>query len=313
MPTAKPLDFAIIGAQKSATTSMFKYLVKHPRIHMPPEKEVPFFSRDDLYEAGWPAFVDTYFANADPNRLWGVASPQYMADPRAPQRMHAANPHTKLIALLRNPIDRAYSHYNMSLRRNMEQRDFDQAIEELLQPDLLAACRTAIPPDYAQGYAQSAGEVNRYYLVWSEYARALERFLQHFPQQQLLVLYMEDMKRDPQASLAAVMAFLDLPTDFQPANLGKVYHKGGGRQIIPDAWKDKIKRNGAFRLVWDRFPARAKGVFNYWYDQLNVRKASGEAGPSAQARKRLAQHFRDDVRRVEALAGKSAPWREFQG
>jgi hypothetical protein len=311
MTPPKPLDFAIIGAQKSGTTSMFKYLVKHPRIHMPAEKEVPFFSRDDLYQAGWPRFVETYFHAADPQRLWGTASPQYMADPRVPERMHAANPQTRLIALLRNPIDRAYSHFTMSLRRNMEQRDFAQAVEELLQPQQLAECRQAIPPDYAEGYSQARHEVSRYYLVWSEYGRALQRFLDYFPNQQLLVLYMEDMQRDPQAAIDAVLRFLGLATDYQPANLGKVYHKGGGKQLIPDSWKERVKGNGAFRLLWDRVPPRSKGVINYWYDQLNVRQAKGDASPSAALRRRLAEHFRAEVRQVEMLAGAPAPWKDF--
>jgi hypothetical protein len=219
----------------------------------------------------------------------------------------------RLIALLRNPIDRAFSHFTMSLRRGMETRDFAQAASELLNPEALARDRDAIPPDYAEGYAQANAEVTRYYFVWSEYARALERFLAEFPREQLLILFMEDMQREPRASIDAVLEFLGLPADYQPPNLGKVYHKGGGRQLIPNAWREALKRNGAFRAVWDRVPPRTRGIINYWYDQLNVRKGKGAGivAPTPETRQRLAEHFAPDVRRVEELAGKPAPWADF--
>lgn len=312
MTTLKSLDFCIIGAQKSGTTSMFRYLEKHPRIYMAPEKELPFFSWDDLYQAGWPALVDAYFQEASPEQLWGTASPQYMADPRVPERMARANPHMRLIALLRNPIDRAFSHFTMSQRRGMETRSFDQAAADLLQPDELAHAREAIPPDYAEGYRRADPEVNRYYLVWGEYGRALDRFLRHFPATQLLALYMEDMQRDPQAAIAAVMRFLELDTDFQPSNLGKVYHKGGGQPIIPNAWREWIKRQRLFRLVWDRTPPRTRRLLNAWYDELNWHPfKAAAAAPTTAVRQRLAAHFREDVRQVEQLVGQPAPWGDF--
>lgn len=313
MISDKPLDFVIIGAQKSGTTSLFRYLEKHPRLFMPPQKELPFFSRDDLFSAGWPALVAEHFGAARLEQLWGTASPQYLADPRVPKRLVEANAEMRLVVLLRNPIDRAFSHFTMSLRRGMETRDFDEAATVLLTPEALARDRNAIPPDYAEGYAQANEEVTRYYFVWSEYARALERFLSKFPREQLLILYMEDMQREPQASIDAVLEFLGLPADYQPPNLGKVYHKGGARQLIPNAWREALKRNGAFRAVWDRVPQRSRGIVNYWYDQLNVRKRKGSdtAAPTQETRQRLAAHFAPDVRRIEELVGKPTPWADF--
>lgn len=311
--TPKPLDFAIIGAQKSGTTSLFRYLERHPGLFMPPEKELPFFSRDDLYAAGWPALVEGHFQGADAGQLWGTASPQYMADPRVPERMARANERTRLIALLRNPIDRAFSHFTMSLRRGMESRDFARAVEALLTPEALARDRSAVPPDYAEGYEQADEAVTHYYVVWSEYGRLLARFLERFPREQLLVLYMEDMQRDPQAAVDAVMIFLGLPLDYRPLNLGKVYHKGGGRLLIPAEWREWLKRNRLFRAVWDRVPPRTRGIIDYWYDQLNVRrgKASADAAPTPETRQLLANHFAEDVRRIEALVGRPAPWTDF--
>ena len=117
----KPLDFMIIGAQKSATTALHAYLTEHPRIAMPLAKEAPFFDRGDYGKAAWKAFSEEHFAICG-DRLRGKASPQYMADPRVPGRIAALMPHTKLIAILRDPVDRAYSHYQMARRRETWKR-----------------------------------------------------------------------------------------------------------------------------------------------------------------------------------------------
>ena len=115
----KPLDFLIIGAQKSGTTSLFKYLNQHPDIAMPADKEAPYFTNDELYSAGWQHYLGNYFTGYDQELLWGTASPQYMSDLRAAERITRDLPNTRLIAILRNPIERAYSHYLMQKRRGL--------------------------------------------------------------------------------------------------------------------------------------------------------------------------------------------------
>ena len=76
----KSLDFLIIGAQKCATTTLFEHLRSHPRIAMPLEKEVPFFTGDDCSTESWQAFAQDQFGCGQEHKLWGKASPQYMSD-----------------------------------------------------------------------------------------------------------------------------------------------------------------------------------------------------------------------------------------
>src|SRR5512134_2872554 len=109
-PGMKKLDFIIIGAQKAGTTALFRYLRRHPRIYMPLEKEIPFFSDDVLYARGWEQFARRYYGHAPPDRLWGKATPRYMIHPDCPSRIRATMPDTRLIALLRDPIERCISH-----------------------------------------------------------------------------------------------------------------------------------------------------------------------------------------------------------
>ncbi|MCU7836683.1 MAG: sulfotransferase domain-containing protein [gamma proteobacterium symbiont of Taylorina sp.] len=311
----KQLDFIIIGAQKSATTSLFKYLSEHPEIQMPGDKEAPFFSDDQLYEKGWDSFCRQYFNASSEEQLWGTATPQYMGDPRAAERIAAQNPQVRLIAILRNPIERAYSHYTMSVRREVEHRDFSHAVDALLSAEHLEKYRNEIPPDHHKGYSltdkNNKNKDNNYYFVWSEYGRILTNFRKYFSAQQLLILYMDDLMEQPQQTLDKVIQFLGIKTQFSPANLGKIYHQGGNKLIIPNTWKEKIKKNSIFRFFWDQISPRRKGYLNYWYEQLNVYKSKSKSEPSRQLRQKLIHHFYQDIKQLEQLFDSKVPWQEF--
>ncbi|MFK5986017.1 MAG: sulfotransferase domain-containing protein [Pseudomonadota bacterium] len=312
----KQLDFIIIGAQKSATTSLFKYLSEHQNIHMPADKEAPFFSDEKLYKKGWESFAQNYFSGVSEEKLWGTASPQYMGDPRAPQRIAKQNPQVKLIAILRNPIDRVYSHYSMSVRREIEHRDFDSMVKQLLSKDHLSKYRNKLLPDHSSGYSliddNNEDADNNYYCVWSEYGRILTHYNRYFSKQQLLILYMDDLMKNPQQCINKVTRFLGFKEIFSPANIGKIYHKGGNKVYIPQAWKELIKANSLFRLCWSRVPKRSKSYINYWYEQLNVRNSGKVIGPSNKAKEQLTDHFLPDIKRLEVLFDTKVPWSEFK-
>jgi hypothetical protein len=313
MNDPKPLDFIIIGAQKSATTSLFKYLQPHPGIYMPPDKEAPYFSDEALYAAGWPAFVANRLAGADPGKKWGSATPQYMGHPAVAARIRQQMPDARLIALLRHPIERAYSHYTMSMRRGFDQRSFGEAVASLLEPAALAQARAAMPQ-------LEAGAINEdesgHYLVWSEYGRILAQYRHHFPPEQLLVLYMDEMVADPADSYLRVVRFIGVDDSVVPDNVGKVYHKGGRTTLVPDSWRTAIKTNPLFRLFWDRVPDRIRQNIRYWYDQKNVRKGATDEREEAidpATRQRLIDHFAPDIDQLERLTGRQVPWSEWRG
>jgi hypothetical protein len=312
MNDAKRLDFIIIGAQKSATTSLFKYLQPHPEIHMPPDKEAPFFSDEALYAGGWSEFAERYFPGIDRSLRWGSATPQYMGNPLVPARIREEMPDARLIALLRHPIERAYSHYTMSMRRGFDQRPFATAVEELLREESLRAARAAMP-------VREEGAINEdesnHYLVWGEYGRILTDFRNHFPAEQLLVLFMDEMVADPVASYLQVIRFIGVDDTVVPENVGKVYHKGGRSTIIPDSWRTAVKTNGLFRLFWDLVPERIRQNIRYWYDQKNVRKggeSEREEAISEATRLRLVDHFAPDVALLEELIGREVPWSDLR-
>ena len=297
------LDFAVIGAQKAGTTSLFEYLRVHPRIYIPPDKEIPFFTRDKRYEKGWEWYAGEFFSHAPDDALWGTVTPQYMADPRVPRRMFQTMPEVKLIALLRNPVGRAVSHHKMTVRRGTESRTFEQAVSELLDEERARRARE-LP----------AGIPNEpeCYLVWGEYARILGTYRSVFPEEQMLVLFVEDLEAKPQETLVDILDFLGLTESFTPANLGRRFHEGGTRHRVRTI--EKLKKVGILRRSWRLFPDKSRRHFSGRLEKWNTVPGT-PADPvtvDAATVESLVEYYRPEVERLCDLFGREAPWPEFR-
>jgi len=169
--TASPVrrlpDFVIIGAQKAGTTTLFRWLADEPEIYMPSQKEIHFFSRDDLWKCGFDWYRQC-FAGAAPGQLVGEASTSYtMSDYGSvpAERMASAMPHARLICILRNPEERLRSHYRHQVVRRRENRSL----------------------------AEAAGHSMSGYLTTSLYFERLSPWLERFPRQQICVVRFEDL------------------------------------------------------------------------------------------------------------------------
>jgi len=300
----KPLDFLIIGAQKCATTTLFEHLRHHPRISMPLEKEVPFFTGDDCSEPAWERFAEAHFPAGPRDRLWGKATPQYMCDPRTPARIEALMPEVRLVAILRDPIERTWSHFRMGQRRDTEQRDFATAIEALLAGDEDAARRALPVPDHADGYQSEAD----FYVAWSEYGRILSNFASRFGPEQLLVLYTEELESRPEETLDRLLTFIGLPAGFRPPSLGEVIHRGGGKKRIPQSVRTWLRERRLIYRLWQCLPEARRGRLRFQYEQWNVRKGPDAMNLPDSVLDRLRAHYSVDLRSLLALPVARPPW-----
>lgn len=124
-------DFLIVGAQKCGTTTLHHHLVTHPDLFLPATKEVHFFD-DDSRDWTAPDYsdYDAVFSAAEPGRLCGEITPAYMLHRRFLERIRVYNPQIRLIAILRDPIRRAWSNWRMEVSRDAEDLPFPQAIRE---------------------------------------------------------------------------------------------------------------------------------------------------------------------------------------
>jgi hypothetical protein len=191
-------DFVIIGGKKCGTTFLYHLLGQHPLVQPAASKELHFF--DALFDEGIEWYRQCFPAPRweDGRRtITGEASP-YLANRSAPERMVRVVPRVRLIALLRNPVERTYSDYQMVARKEREHKTFEEAVglQELADPD-----------------GEKDGNLNEEseYLSRSVYVEQLMRWAKFFPREQMLVLKSEDFFERPQETLDTVFSFLDLP------------------------------------------------------------------------------------------------------
>ncbi|MFI5040338.1 MAG: sulfotransferase domain-containing protein [Acidimicrobiales bacterium] len=207
-------DFLVIGAMKAGTTMFYEWLVTHPLVLPAIEKEVHFFDfhfprSQTWYRSQLPAVreLDALVATEGQRAIAGEASPTYLFHPLAPRRAHVVVPNAKLIVLLRNPISRAYSHYQTGLRHDWEALSFEDAIDR--EPVRLDGQIEALLMD--EQHHRSFPRYRWSYLSMGQYAEQLEAWFRFFPREQFLFIVSEDMDRDADATFRRVYDFLGLP------------------------------------------------------------------------------------------------------
>ena len=297
------LDFIVIGAQKSGTTTLFKLLENHPDIYMPPEKEIPYYSKEAYSECSIKEYLAEFFALAPAEASWGKASPQYMADPRVPERIYSDMPDVKLIAILRNPIERAVSHYIMLKRRGLLTQE--ETFAE--QVDCLVESR-----DKARKMFAGVSSESSCILAWGEYGRILSSYLNLFSRDQLKVIFLDDLNARPAEVMKSIYSFLGVDNSFVPNDLDKKFHVGGDRarfSFIRDLFK-----KGLVRRVWMLLPAHYRRYLRYWFDQKVVVKGySVEDILTSDVQHKLVEYYMQDIEQLEKIIGTEVPWNEFKG
>ncbi len=211
-------DFLIIETMKGGTTFLYNLLTRHPLVEPAASKELRYFT-DLIEEEG----IEWYrYCFAEPKwkdgrrTITGEATPSYLFHPLAPERAAHVVPQGRLIALLRNPVDRAYSHYQQMVRKGREPLTFEEAIE--LEEARLRGGRDWLLED--ERYASFDHE-HYSYLSRGLYANQLLRWSGFFGDEQLLVLKSEDLYERRPDTLKRVLKFLELP-EWEPEDWEKV-------------------------------------------------------------------------------------------
>jgi hypothetical protein len=232
--TARP-SFVIIGAQKAGTTSLYDYLGRVPGIRSARRKEVHYF--DENHQRGRSWYASQFPLTPRPGRerwITGEASPYYLLHPHAPVRLAAELPAAKLIVMLRNPVDRAYSAWSMRREMGIESRTFEQALdyERAFFPSEDAALR-ADPRRDTRAHRLSSYAVRGLYL---DQLRAWEA---QVPRERIHVMLSERLFADPDSELGALHAFLGVPASpavsFPSSNVGRYDGMAPGTRARLDA------------------------------------------------------------------------------
>jgi sulfotransferase family protein len=224
--------FLVIGAPKAGTTSLYHYLREHPEIYMPETKEVDFF----VAGRNWPRGVEWYerqFKAANGARATGEASPRYAMyplHPGIPERISGLLPDVQLVYLVRNPVKRMISHYLHFVRSLKEDRPPEVAL--LKRPD---------------------------YVSCSRYAMQIERYLEHFRRDQLLVVVSERMYEQRAPTLAAIFEFLGVDPSFRDPMLEEEHYVTAA-QLVPRPATKAVMRTGFWNPIASRLPEPVKKV-----------------------------------------------------
>ncbi len=219
-------DFMVIGAEKCGTTSLFQYLYKHPEILSPIEKEIDFFDTEykqglDWYLAHFPAVPRQSDASSS-HIAAGETSANYLYHNLAPARVFEHFPNIQLIVLLRHPVDRTLSRYNMMVRNGSEKRTLEVAIAQELRQIRHATTPEGIPWTVLNRCRHIGNSLYYYHL---------QRWLTHFAREQLLVLPSEKLFAQPDQALGEICRTLRIGPP--PEQTYKNYNAGDYSAISP--------------------------------------------------------------------------------
>ena len=277
-------NFFIVGAPRAGTTSLYHYLKTTPGVYMSPLKEPHYFA------VTLKALLNARGVKPDATRLIhergeylklfqkvkdevavGEASPSYLWDPAAPGLIHEVVPHARIIMSLRDPVERAFSHYLMHVREGVERRPFEEVLEE--------------PSYIAPGL----------------YTAQVQRYFDMFGADHVKVLIFEEFTRDPEAAVNDILKFLGV-NGRVPDRL-KTAHNSFG--VPRGNLAKRIAANRGIRLAArSLLPFGIPGVLR---EKLLYKKPPKPPLPHAVATA-LADIYREDVKALEKILGRSLPW-----
>ncbi|WP_129793641.1 sulfotransferase domain-containing protein [Sphingosinicella sp. CPCC 101087] len=267
-------NLIVIGAMKSATSSLHHYLSLHPEIEMSRTKELDFF----VAEKNWERGIEWYKSNFVPGGIRGESSPNYTVYPEfdgVPERMHRIVPGAKLIYLVRDPIDRMISHYIHSVYMKREQRTPDEALSDL----------TAI------------------YLKRSLYYSQIERYLSYYPLEQIMIVMTEELMRSRGATLRSIFAFLGVDHTFEAESFDTIVHSSTTKKKLTSAGESVFRIFSAAREIIP-LPRSALEAASLVRRSIFSREMPRPT-LSQSVRDRLSDRLAPDVANLRALTGKS--------
>jgi hypothetical protein len=284
------VDFFIVGAHKAGTTSLYKYLNQHQDVVMSSVKEPNYFSKEelesqDLYYASKNItdekdYHSLFQANGEKKKL-GEASVSYLFYPKVSKRIFTYNKDAKIIIILRNPVDRAYSHYKMDFRLGFVNRDFE---------------------DLVLNNNQEGSLFYQQYIDLGLYHLQVKSYIDEFGSTNVCVMFYEDLKKDRATFVNNIFSFLNLKSDSN-INFNLKYNKS------------KLPSNNFMRYLYSISLVRKTASFLFNERLINFinknffRESNQEI--ESKVRHKLNQVFLNDIFMLEKLLNKDlSSWRK---
>lgn len=280
-------NFLVVGGQKCGTTSLHEYLSLHPDIYLPSVKETHFFADPKKYENGIEYYEKEYFSDWKGEPAVGEVDPDYIYIPDALERIrqHLDVKNLKIVLLVRNPVDRAFSHYLMTYRRGVEKESFENAIQ--LEHKRIK-----------KGFYERE---HFSYLDRGFYGRDVERFLNVFPSHNVMVLDAYEFRNNTLGCIRNVLDFIGVDAAYKSDILDKRFHEATVPRIVglsrwlasKDRKKDYIKRLIPSETIRKKLR----------YLLLKINSKRNDINLSEETRNKVKHIYAEDIRHLEEQTG----------
>ena len=276
-------DFFIVGAPRSGTTSLHEYLNEIPEIFMCP-KESGYFSKFSIGRLESEEEYKNSFVDATPNQLIGESTAIYLRDPETPDKIHQANHNAKIIIMLRDPIERAYSHYLMYIRNGYETRSFSKKLE-------------------LYDKNKSDGRFHDYIIMPSYYFDSVSKYINVFGREQVKICIYEEFADKTQKIVSEILDFLCIDSSL-PKNITEKYNDfahppGKSEKFIMTNY---ISQNIGRRLL----PKSTRLSIKNFLSDKNSKPKLEENDIL-----KLYEFFVDDVTKIQDLLQRKLHWKHF--
>ena len=274
-------NFFIVGAPKAGTTSLYEHLRRVPGVYMSPIKEPYYFNTINLVTvSSMPPIRDeakylSLFQGVKDEVAIGEATAAYLRDPATPKRIHEAVPGARIIMLLRDPVERAFSHYLARVREGFQLLSFQEALRE--------------------------DRYNDTYLEPGFYAQQVKRYLDTFGPERVKILIFEEFIQDTKGAVSDVLRFLGV--NGQPSvSVGKAYNAFAMPRV---RWAYRFLKNR-----WARRAGRAliPGPLRMLVRERVLLKRVSKPAMPQEAKKLLEDLYREDVIKLKEILGRTLPW-----
>lgn len=290
----KPNTF-LIGAQKSATTSVYNWLSQHPDICGPSTiKDYPFFIKDEFFNKGIESlekeYVDEGYSN---QKITLQGNVQYMFDEKAIDKIHEFDPNAKLICVLRNPVDRAISAFKYFKKLNLEQLSLKEALEK--------------EEERLNGTFQQKYDLT--YKAHGLYALQIKRILKKYSKEQVLVLLYEEVRDNPENTSKKAFEFLGVDSSFKPEfkilnATGEVRYKLLQKIFFN---KSKTKKFIVDNIVDPILPLHRRTKIRWAFSDWNTKRNKNQNHSDSFTEEKifLKDYFKNDIIELEKLLNRN--------
>lgn len=262
-------DFLIVGPQKCATTWLYECLYEHPEVLMPETDSVHYF---DMFYHNDEMWYSDYFSAYNGESVIGEETPTYIRDEKTPERIAETLPDVKLIFTLRNPIDRAFSHWWHERSKGKHSFEFEEVFENF--------------------------DLYQNWIVPGFYHRHLMRYIKYFSEDQIKICFMSELIEDDLSYIQDVYSFIGVDNDFVPSQINKKSNQGKYRLVhqIPFYYDlvDLLRQILPQPIISRLRPAHA-----LIKRSLSMRN-DYDQGMKENTRRQLEEHFVDDVRQLQS-------------